>query len=354
MKINRNNYEVFLIDYLDGTLDAGLEAELMLFLEAYPDIREEFDGLEDVSLENQNIRFEDKNYLKKTEINTIARIGEDSFEDYFIAFYENELASEQEKSLQNFLIANPHLQTEFELHKKLLLQKDESIVYPQKEKLKKKAVIPVWWISGTGVAAAIALFFVLSNLIQPDEPIRRHEQLVVVRLVPKSSGNVSMASTPFIITSRNKQAVKKERQTMDLLAIETNNIPKLNNKEITVRLNSEDDFAALTPQNYKDDILALSQSETPQKEKKRGALGRVLNRNVKLLAGRFTKKDKNNKSDPTFVKILNGSGTAFNTITGSEVEMVKEYDQDGHLKSYQIEGEMLNVNRSIPVPENEK
>jgi hypothetical protein len=27
---------------------------------------------------------------------------------------------------------------------------------------------------------------------------------------------------------------------------------------------------------------------------------------------------------------------------------VKEYDEDGHLKAYQIEGEMLNLNRSIP------
>ena len=68
MKINRNNYEAFLIDFLDGTLDAVLVAELMLFLEANPDIREEFDGIEDVSLESQNIHFTEKDFLKKTEI----------------------------------------------------------------------------------------------------------------------------------------------------------------------------------------------------------------------------------------------------------------------------------------------
>ncbi len=33
MKINRNNYEAFLIDYIDGTLDAEKLAELLLFLD---------------------------------------------------------------------------------------------------------------------------------------------------------------------------------------------------------------------------------------------------------------------------------------------------------------------------------
>jgi len=354
MKINRNNYETFLIDYLDGTLDAVLEAELLLFLEANPDIREEFEGLENVSLENQNVRFEEKNELKKTEIKTIAGIEEVNFEDYFIAFYENDLSSEQKNDLQNFLIANPQLQTGFDLHKKLLLQKDESAVYQHKEGLKRKAAIPIWWISGTGVAAAIALLFALSNLIKPDEVFRQHEELVVVRLAPKSIAYIPMASSPFIMTSRNKQAVQKETQTVNLLAYETKSIPKLNSKEIVVKLNKPDDFTPLAPQNYNEEILADLQIESIPKEKKRGALGRVLNRNVKLLAERFAKKDKNKTSDPTFVKILDGSITAFNTITGSEVEMVKEYDQDGHLKAYQIEGEMLNVNRSLPVPGNEK
>ncbi|RLD43370.1 MAG: hypothetical protein DRI89_04735 [Bacteroidetes bacterium] len=354
MKINRNNYEAFLIDYLDGTLDAVVEAELLLFLENNPDIREEFEGLEDVSLESQNIRFGEKSFLKKTEIKTIAGIGENNFEDYFIAFYENDLSIKETNKLQEFLITNPHLQTEFELHKKLLLHKDESTVYLHKEKLKKKPAIGIWWISGTGLAAAIALLFALFNLMKPNEPIRQHEQFVLVRLAPKTLTELSVASSPFIMISRDKQTVQKEIQAVELLAYETNSITKLNSKEIAVNLNSKEDFTPLVPQNYNEEILADAESEGIPKEKKRGALGRVLNRNVKLLAQRFTKREKDKTSDPTFVKILDGSITAFNTVTGSEVEMTKEYDQDGRLTGYQVEGETLSVNRSIPNTGSEK
>ena len=355
MKINRNNYEAFLIDYLDGTLDAVMVAELLLFLEDNPDISEEFEGLEDVSLESQNIPFEEKNYLKKTEIKTIAGIGENNFEDYFIAFYENDLSSKEVGNLENFLIANSQLQAEFDLHKKLLLHKDESTVYQHKEKLKRKAAIGIWWISGTGVAAAIVLLFALFNLTKPSEPILQQEQLVINRLSPKAITNISTHGSPFIMISRNKESVRKEIQAEELLAYETNSISKLNGKEIAVNLNSKEDFSPLVPHNYDNDlVLAYSQSEDIPKEKKRGALGRILNRNAKLLAERFTKKDKSKSDDPTFVKILDGSITAFNTVTGSEVEMVKEYDEDGRLTGYQVEGETLSVNRNIPNTGNEK
>ncbi|MCB9000870.1 MAG: hypothetical protein H6537_02720 [Bacteroidales bacterium] len=36
MKINRNNYEIFLVDYLDGKLTPEKEAMLMVFLHENP------------------------------------------------------------------------------------------------------------------------------------------------------------------------------------------------------------------------------------------------------------------------------------------------------------------------------
>ena len=41
MTINRLNYEKYAIDYLDGTLSTDLREEMMAFLNAHPDIREE-------------------------------------------------------------------------------------------------------------------------------------------------------------------------------------------------------------------------------------------------------------------------------------------------------------------------
>ncbi len=98
MKINRNNYETFLIDYLDGALDAAMLEELRLFLEANPDIREELDGLKNATLYAEEVRFTEKEKLKKPFLKTIAGIDENNYEEVFIAFYENDLDDERKKT----------------------------------------------------------------------------------------------------------------------------------------------------------------------------------------------------------------------------------------------------------------
>ena len=46
MKINRNNYEMYFIDYLDGVLSPDLVSELLLFLDENPDLKEELSDLD--------------------------------------------------------------------------------------------------------------------------------------------------------------------------------------------------------------------------------------------------------------------------------------------------------------------
>ena len=59
------------------------------------------------------------------------------------------------------------------------------------------------------------------------------------------------------------------------------------------------------------------------------------------------KKDRN-KKEPGFVRFLDGSLMVFNTITGSETELVKNYDRNGNLKNYRLEGQSITVSRKIP------
>ncbi|MCF6171417.1 MAG: hypothetical protein L3J66_10610 [Bacteroidales bacterium] len=351
MKINRNNYEVFLLDYLDGTLDAVLEVELMLFLEENPDIREEMEGLEEISLQSQNIRFTGKGSLKKTEIKTIAGIGEENFEEYFVAFYENDLSKKQQSGLDQFLKANPQLEAAFKLHGKLKLQKDESVVYHPKEDLKKKPVIGVWWIAGSGVAAAIALLFALFNFMPPDK-VNQTGPMVLVQLTPKPPHGILTTDIPLISGARKELAVQAKLGTMETPALETVNISEISRRELLINLNEEIASTTLVLHYRSNGFLASATDETKEEEKKKGVLGRILSRNLKLLAERFPEWGKKNSSDPAFVKILDGSIIAFNTLTGSEVEMTKVYTIDGRLSGYQIESETLNINRSIPEPGN--
>jgi len=50
MTINRNNYEAFIIDFIDGNLSPALRDELLVFLNQNPDIADEIDGIDGLIL----------------------------------------------------------------------------------------------------------------------------------------------------------------------------------------------------------------------------------------------------------------------------------------------------------------
>lgn len=50
MTINRDNYELFVIDYIDGKLSPGLTSEFMVFLSQNPDIAQEIEGIADIKV----------------------------------------------------------------------------------------------------------------------------------------------------------------------------------------------------------------------------------------------------------------------------------------------------------------
>ena len=57
MKVNRNNYEVWMIDYFDGKLNASEIADLMAFIEVHEDIREEFELFSNETLDKEEVTF---------------------------------------------------------------------------------------------------------------------------------------------------------------------------------------------------------------------------------------------------------------------------------------------------------
>lgn len=68
MEINLNNYEEYLLSYLDGELDDAAKAGLEEFLEAHPELREELELLRAARLEpEEDLVFRDKSVLYRDE-----------------------------------------------------------------------------------------------------------------------------------------------------------------------------------------------------------------------------------------------------------------------------------------------
>jgi hypothetical protein len=67
MMITRDNYEVYFIDYIDGTLSVDLRQQVEAFLVAHPDLAEELEGLSDVHFKIPNDHSVEKLDLYKAQ-----------------------------------------------------------------------------------------------------------------------------------------------------------------------------------------------------------------------------------------------------------------------------------------------
>jgi len=173
MRITRQNYEAYFIDYVDGQLTKELEVELMRFLEAHPDLREELEAFDrSIKLDpDTSISYPQKSNLKK-EVHQ-KQPSKGNIEDWFIAYYEADLDSNQIGLLFKFLDENPGLKQEFELFGKLKLKADKDVVYKDKKNLKKnpsgrKAVLLRY--TSYAAAAAILLLAGIFWLVENEKP----------------------------------------------------------------------------------------------------------------------------------------------------------------------------------------
>lgn len=143
MKINRDNYEAYFLDYHEGQLSSGMVQEVLLFVQQNPDLKSIFDGFEAVSLvADQNIVFENKSSLKKNQVFATSQVNELNYEEFLLNETEGLLTDDQLASLEEFISINPHFEKDRRLYALAHLSSNENIVFEAKELLKHK-VIPV-------------------------------------------------------------------------------------------------------------------------------------------------------------------------------------------------------------------
>lgn len=133
MKINRNNYELYFVDYLDNNLSRGDLLEFMAFLAENPDLEEELNLVKNINLEPENISFNAKESLKKT--NNID-ITKERFEELCIGKIENTLTNEELLLLETQIKLHPELEKELKLFELTLVKPDLSVEFYSKDSLK--------------------------------------------------------------------------------------------------------------------------------------------------------------------------------------------------------------------------
>jgi hypothetical protein len=193
MKITRDNYEIWFLDYLEGRLDHPNMEEVRHFLLHHPDLADELDAIS-ISLSiDQTVRFPDKEKLKRDSYDDAAL-----FETWAVAAAEGDLKEEETIAFERWLDKRA-VQKEFIRQLKLSkLEPNLEVTFPNKRRLKKKTTVIAVWIKVTAVAAIllIALFlFYPETKNQKRYPITISETTMPPVEIPSASNIPTGKST---------------------------------------------------------------------------------------------------------------------------------------------------------------
>jgi hypothetical protein len=352
MKVNRENYEIWMIDYFDGKLNAGEVEELMAFIATHDDIREEFELFSNESIDAAIVSFDQKEDLKKT-IKPLQGINELNYEEYFIAFFENDLIQEEKDHVLGFVALNPSLENEFKLHQKLIIPVENELIFANKDSLKKQRRITpfVYWATGVAAAVIVLLFSIFSltreNVAIPVKETERPNLTSIKGSDPEidlvSDVQPTLYRTDFEpVAERSSfdEIVESEKRS-DIRAMETLafDISLINEAELV--------YVLYLPY-FESDVLYADNSLVTESQKKKPFLGRIIKNMAGKVSGSENKKESDSDNrEPAILRILDQSVTVFNTVTGSDNEIVKTYNEDGNLTNYRFEGQALSWSRNV-------
>ena len=134
MNINQNNYEAWFLDYYENQLSAEQVAELFLFLEQHPILKEEFDSFENTILPTDLL--EEENLLNKQSLKKYDVVCEENINEWLIAQVEGELDAQQLQNLGRLLNEHPVFLNDQNLIAKTKLVQDNEERFELKSNLK--------------------------------------------------------------------------------------------------------------------------------------------------------------------------------------------------------------------------
>ena len=223
MKITRDNYESFFIDYIEGNLHESMIDQFLDFLNQNPDLKEELHLFEEVNLQEEHVVFQEKKQLHKS-----AADEKHSLENTAIAYLEGDLDSTENKAFETYLASHPELKKEHDLFAKTRLRPDSEIKYPGKRKLYRKsgATIVMSWVARA--AAVIVLVWGINSVIQlqnPQESGKRTQE--VAEISPRPAIMVKKADSEKI-NQKTAVPLKNKPERAKVIHVQ----PKVEPKEI--------------------------------------------------------------------------------------------------------------------------
>lgn len=358
MKVNKENYGRFIVDYYDGQLSSEEERQLMLFLDQNPKFKKEFKSFEDLPVvQDKYLEFPEKQSLKKPEIKTVGEITEDNYAEYFVLAQDGELTTEEQQSVETFLQQNPHLQEEYRQLSLTKIMPAESVVFENKELLKQHRVVPLLRYAGLAAAAVLLLLFGIRFFLSSPEQKTESRQLAVESIplkttkLPATEGYPQLIGKKFPILKNGNKKIKAVRKIIRKRPSVP--IQMLASADIYQPLKQKKDYIPLLfPEgNVRMENIALSSPvivEEPVRDNfLRHSIGKPFSQLATFFALQKKKRKYSGMHDKGFVKVLERGVDVMNALTDNDIVMVKTYNGSGKLIDYQLLSDNFSINRQV-------
>ena len=232
MNINRNNYEVFFLLYIDRELSREEMLEVEKFLLDNPDLQLEMDMLKTTILQEETAAtlFPDKTTLYRTE-DTESPVTILNYETFFVQYGDDELSNEEKAATEKFVYEHPEFQAEFELIQQARLIPETSLLFPDKEKLyrgkaaKIRPIFPVWtrYAAAAMVLLTLGLFWInrqSNNTTGTDQQVAAATPANVDSIQPSvTSEQTELASLPPVKISEGSEKTGSVPSAKDVQTI---------------------------------------------------------------------------------------------------------------------------------------
>jgi hypothetical protein len=232
MKISKENYEIWFMDFADGKLSNEQKLCLKQFLDLHPELKSEFEIFCEVNSIHFIPEFEaapGKSSLKKS-IQSTATIRAESYAAFLIADLENDLSENERAELAEFIDKNPGVKKEQSLFYKTKLRANEKLVFPKKKSLKKTLIFGLRPVVYAGIAAAAVFIGFIFSLFQNNSNLNITDFNPIVKIAPpeKIAPNLNTRiknapntfhETEHLASVKNKPTIQKKLESPEEIAV---------------------------------------------------------------------------------------------------------------------------------------
>jgi len=351
------------IDFLDGQLSEAEQGELYLFLEANPDIKEEFDSLRE---ENPTVFAIDSISFPLKERLIKKPVGQEYVDEFTwlcIARLEGDASPAELDQLSNLLRENPSLSAELALFEKTKLRPTEGVTFTGKGQLARHRVGSTFTIHRYAVAASIAALMVLVSIPMGNRIENRkqftadHSNMVANSRRSSVSDFVSSTKTAVALVEKPKAQRIKIREvypdsaSLEVLKIEQTGsraesdqlLAALNPIEASVQIVVDNPLEQLNVASNDERLINMNPAENPSRYL---SVGEFLAEKVVEKTGvnpKFIKSSPKAK----FWQVAQVGIQGVSRVLGIPVKIDKEYDKEGNLKKMTIDSKLLAISRSF-------